>query len=162
MTDVHRWLHLLLALDEDGLDVAAFHAYGDGNLITADAGVTGGMFREKGQDAVALQNAVGNGAPPLVAELDLVLVEPDIVSALCQVGFDAADKLFVAVVAIAEEDAHFGKGLLDHELVPAVFADVDIPLLAEDDIFRRTFGAMNFSRHRLLLSDSGWFSRWRS
>jgi len=63
------------------------------------------MFREEGQYAVALQNAVGDGAPPFVAELDLVLVEPDFVPALFQVGLDAADQFLVAVVAVAEEDS---------------------------------------------------------
>ena len=79
VADAERRLHLPLALDEDGLDVAALHADGDGDLIEADAGVAGGMFREEGQHAVALQNAVGDGTPPFVAELDLGLVEPDVV-----------------------------------------------------------------------------------
>ena len=82
VADAGRRFHLALALDEDGLDVAAFGADGDGDLVEADAGVTGGMLREEGQHAVALQNAVGDGAPPFVAELDLGLVEPDIVAAL--------------------------------------------------------------------------------
>src|SRR3972149_1866535 len=33
--------HLLLAFDEDGLDVAALDADGDGNLVEADAGIAG-------------------------------------------------------------------------------------------------------------------------
>ena len=53
VADVHRRLHLLLALDEDGLDVAALHADGDGDLIAADAGVAGGMLREEGDELVA-------------------------------------------------------------------------------------------------------------
>src|ERR1051325_228058 len=110
VADAHRRLHLLLALDKYGLDVAALHSYGDGDFIAAHAGVAGGIFREEGQDAVALQNAVGDRVPPFVAELDLVLVEPDIVSALLQVGLDAADQLLVAVVAIAEEDAQWLMG----------------------------------------------------
>ena len=52
--------------------------------------IASGIFREEGQHSVALQNAVGDGAVPHVAELDLVLVEPDILSALFQVGLDAA------------------------------------------------------------------------
>ena len=66
------------------------------------------MVREEGQHAVALQNAIGDGAPPFVSELDLGLVEPDIVSALFQVGFDAADPFLVGVVAVTQEDAEGG------------------------------------------------------
>lgn len=89
VADVHRRLHLLLALYEDGLDVAALHADGESNLVEADAGVAGGVLREEGQHAAALQNTVGDGVPPIVAKLDLALIEPDIVAALFQVGLDA-------------------------------------------------------------------------
>ena len=44
VSDVHRRLHHLLALDEDGLDVAPLHADGDGDLIAAYTGVAGGML----------------------------------------------------------------------------------------------------------------------
>lgn len=37
-------------------------------------------------------------------------------AALFQVGLDAADKLFVAVVAVAEEDAQRGERLLERNL----------------------------------------------
>lgn len=69
-------------------------------------GVAGGMFREEGQHPVAVHDALGDGAPPVKPALDLALVEPDVVSAFFEVGLDLPDKLFVAVVAVAEEDAH--------------------------------------------------------
>jgi hypothetical protein len=72
-----------------------------------------GMLREEGQDAVALQNAVGDGAPPFVTELDLALVEPDVVPALFQISLDAADEFLVAVVAVTEKDAERGNGTED-------------------------------------------------
>ena len=85
VADAGRRLHLRLALDEDGLNVAALHADGDGDFVEADAGVAGGMFREEGENAVAAGDAVGDGAPPVVAGFDLALVEPDIVPALFQI-----------------------------------------------------------------------------
>ncbi len=105
VADAGGRLHLGLALDKDGLDVATLHANGDGDFIKADAGIAGGMLREEGQDAVAAGDAIGDGAPPFVAELDLGLVEPDIVPALFQIGLDAADEFLVGVVAVAEEDS---------------------------------------------------------
>jgi hypothetical protein len=54
---------------------------------------------------MAVEDAVGDGAPPVVAGLDFVLVEPDIVAAMFQIGVDATDKFLVGVVAVAEEDA---------------------------------------------------------
>ena len=69
---------------------AGDHADGDGGLVTADPGVAGRVFREEGRDAVALRSPVGEGAPPVVAELDLVLVEPDIVAWRFQVGLEEA------------------------------------------------------------------------
>src|SRR3972149_4452215 len=39
---------LLFALHEDGLNITALRADGDGDLVEAYAGVAGGMFREEG------------------------------------------------------------------------------------------------------------------
>ena len=100
-----RRLHVLFAFDEDGLDVALFDTNRDADLVEANAGVAGGMFREEGDEFVAAGDALGNGAPPVVAKLDLALVEPDIVPALFQVGLDAADEFLARVVAVAEEDS---------------------------------------------------------
>ena len=105
VADAGRQLHLLLALDEAALDVSALRADGDADFIEADAGIAGGMFREEGKEAVALRNAGRDGAPPVVAEGDVVFVKPDIVAALFQVSVDAADEFFVGVVSVAEEDA---------------------------------------------------------
>lgn len=105
VADAHRRLHLLLAFNEDGLDVASLHADGDGDLIAADTGVAGGMLREERQHPLARQNAVRDRPPPVVAGLDLVLVEPDIVAALFQISVNAAGQFFVRVLAVAEEDA---------------------------------------------------------
>lgn len=116
MADVHRRLHLRLALDEDGLDVAALHAQRDGDLFTAHAGVTGGMFGKEGKNTQAFQSSVGDLASPVVAEFDLVLVEPDVVPALFQIGLDAADEFLIGVVAVAEEDAERGERFLRREL----------------------------------------------
>ena len=63
------------------------------------------MSREEGPSAVAARDAVGDRSPPVSAGSDLVLVEPDIVPALFQVGLDAADQFLVGIVAVAEEDA---------------------------------------------------------
>lgn len=104
VTDVHGHMHLLLALDEDGLDVAAFHTDGDGDLIAADTWVAGGMFGEEGDELVAPRDSFRDRASPVVARLDLALVEPDVVPALFEVGFDTEDQLLVGVVAVAEED----------------------------------------------------------
>ena len=146
VADAWRRLHLALALDEDGLDVAAFDTDGDGDFVEADAGVAGGMLREERQHAVALQNAVGDGAPPFVAELDLALVEPDIVTAFFQVGLDAAHQLLIAVVAIAEEDPHGGYGFFQRYLsmfgADPEFADLRQRLTA--------FRALNNICHGLL------------
>ena len=92
-------------LDEDGLDVSLLDANRDADLIKADAGVAGGMFREEGDEFVAVCEAFRDGAPPVVAEFDLALVEPDIVAALFEVGLDAADEIFVGIAAVAEENA---------------------------------------------------------
>lgn len=70
MADVDRRLHFLLALDEDGLDVAPLRADGDGDLIAADGGVASGMLGEEREEAVAFQNAVGDDASPVVAVCD--------------------------------------------------------------------------------------------
>jgi hypothetical protein len=78
-----------------------------------------------------------------VPALDLALVEPDIMPAFFQVGFDAADKLFVAIVAVAEENAKRGERFGRSELVLAILANVDAMLFAEHDIFRCALGAMN-------------------
>ena len=63
------------------------------------------MFREEGDEFVAARDAFGDGPPPVIAELDLAFVEPDIVPALFQIGFDACDQFLVGVVAVAEEDS---------------------------------------------------------
>ena len=123
------------ALDEDGLDVSLFDANRDADLIEADAGVAGGMFREEGDEFVAARDPFRDGAPPVVAEFDLALIEPDIVSAFFKVGLNEADEILVAVVTVTEEDAERGEGLLCDELVTAIFADVYPSLLAEDDVF---------------------------
>ena len=104
MADVHRRLHLLLALDEDGLDVAALHADGYGDLIAADTGVAGGMFREEGDELVAPGYTFRDGMAPVIARLNLALVEANIVAALFKVGLDAADQFLVGIVAVAEEN----------------------------------------------------------
>lgn len=44
MADAGRPLHFLFALDKDGLDVAALHADGDGDLVQTDTRVASGMF----------------------------------------------------------------------------------------------------------------------
>jgi len=62
------------------------------------------MSRKKGNDTLAVQNAIGNRAPPIVSELDLALVEPDFVSTLLQVGLDALHKFFVGIVSVAQKD----------------------------------------------------------
>jgi len=105
VADVHWRLHLLLALDENGLNVAALDADGDGDFISADSRVAGGMLREEGDELVTAGDAVGDPFLPVVARLDLVLIEPDIVPALLQVGFDATNQLFVLIVAVTEEEA---------------------------------------------------------
>ncbi|MCX5756934.1 MAG: hypothetical protein NTU83_00200, partial [Candidatus Hydrogenedentes bacterium] len=46
-----------------------------------------------------------NRATPIVAELDLVFVEPDIMASLFQVELDAPHQFLVGVVPVAEEDA---------------------------------------------------------
>ena len=105
MADAGRRLHLLFALDEVGLDVALFDANRDADFIEADAGVAGGMLGEERNELVAARDAFRDGAPPVVAELDLALVEPDGVPALFQVGLDATHELFVAVVPVAQKDS---------------------------------------------------------
>ena len=57
--DVHWGLHLLLALDEDSLNVPTLDADGYGDLVAADAGVADGMLREERQDPVATDDALG-------------------------------------------------------------------------------------------------------
>jgi hypothetical protein len=47
MADVYRRLNVCLALNEDGLDITALDTDCDGDLVTADAGVPGGMLRER-------------------------------------------------------------------------------------------------------------------
>ena len=142
VADVHRRLHLLLALDEDGLDVSALHANGDGNLIAADAGITGGVFREEGNELVAAGDAVGDPLPPVVACLDLILVEPDIVPAHFEIALDAMDEFLVLVVPVAEEEAERQwRSRLNRPLMPAVFADPDLALSAQQDVPGSTPGA---------------------
>jgi hypothetical protein len=145
VADAGGRLHLGLALDEDGLDVPALHADGDGDFIKADAGVAGGMLREEGQHAVAAGDAVGDISPPIVAGLDLVLVEPDIVSTFFEVGLDVADEFLVGVVAIAEEDAK-GRDRLFGQHMPTIFADMNAALLTENDVLRLAVGAVDVHR----------------
>jgi len=42
----HRRLHILLAFDEDGLDVPALRADGDDDLVAADTGIPGGILSD--------------------------------------------------------------------------------------------------------------------
>ncbi len=53
---------------------------------------------------MAAGDPVGDLAPPVVAELDLVLVKPDIVPTHFEVGLDTLDEFLIGVVAVAEED----------------------------------------------------------
>ena len=85
----------------------------------------GGILREEGDELVAVCYSVRDGAPPLIAELDLVLVEPDIVPALFQIGLNKSDQLFIIVVAIAEEDAERRDGFLKRNLTMS-WADPEI------------------------------------
>ena len=52
-----------------------------------------------------MQNTVHDGAPPLVTELDFVLVKPDITPAFFQISVYTANQLFVAIVTVTQEDA---------------------------------------------------------
>ena len=54
---------------------------------------------------VALDDPFSDFASPVVAELNLALVEPDIMPAPFQVGLNTKHQFFVAVMAIAEENA---------------------------------------------------------
>ena len=67
-----------------------------------------GCFARKETNWWLWVDAVGARTPPVIARLDLVLVEPDIVPALFQVDFDDADQHFVSVVPVAEKDAEWG------------------------------------------------------
>jgi len=69
------------------------------------------VFGKEGHDLLAVQNPIGNRPPPIIAELDLALIEPDIVPTIPQVCLDSADKVFVGIVSIAQEDPRRGKGL---------------------------------------------------
>jgi hypothetical protein len=57
-----------------------------------------------------MQNAVGDGTPPILSGPNAfllfgVLVEPDVVAAPFQVDLDAADQFLVGVVPVAKENA---------------------------------------------------------
>jgi hypothetical protein len=109
--DAGRRLHLLLALDENGLDIPPFDANRDPDLVNADSGVSSGMFREEGEELLAARDAFGDGASPVVAEFDFALVEPDIVPALFEVELDAGRQLFFGVMPVTKEEAKCGDGL---------------------------------------------------
>ena len=49
------------------------------------------MLGEKRNNLLAVGDALGDGTPPVVAEFDLRLIEPDVMLALLQVGVDASD-----------------------------------------------------------------------
>jgi hypothetical protein len=111
VADACRGLYLLLALHEDGLDVAALYPDGDGDLIEANTGVAGGVLREEGHNTVAVGDALPDRAPPVLPALDRLSVEPNVMATILQVGFDARDKLFVAVMTIAQENAQRSGGM---------------------------------------------------
>ena len=52
-----------------------------------------------------MKDAVGDGAPPVIPNLDVHLVKPDIMPAPLQVGFDEANQFLVRIVSVAKEDA---------------------------------------------------------
>ena len=70
MTDALRQFHLLLALDEDSLDVAAHYGESDADFVKTDTGIASGMFGEKGKHPVVLYDAVRDGAPQMIGKLD--------------------------------------------------------------------------------------------
>ena len=62
------------------------------------------MFRQERDDPRAVQDAVSDGSAPVVAKLDLALVNPDIVAASFEIVPDTLDENRVVVVAVAKED----------------------------------------------------------
>ncbi len=60
----------------------------------------------------------------ITPKLDLIFIEPHIVAAFFQVGFDHQYEFLVGVVAVAKEDAQGFKLNFSHKLLVAVFADV--------------------------------------
>jgi hypothetical protein len=71
-------------------------------------GIAGGVFREEGQNPVATQYSFSYGASPFITKLDLVLVDPHIMSTFFEVGFYQANKFFVVVVAVGKKDSERG------------------------------------------------------
>lgn len=80
------------------------------------------MLGKKRKETVAMENAVSNGPSPVVTRTDVILVEPDVVPALFEVGLDAPDQFLIGVMPVAEENAHRLDDLLRHELMVAVVA----------------------------------------
>lgn len=44
-------------------------------------------------------------SPPIVAEVDIVLIEPDVVAPLFQVALDAPNEFLIGVMAVAKKNA---------------------------------------------------------
>lgn len=52
-------------------NIPSFGADGDSNFIKADSGITGGVFRKEREDTVTLGDAVSDGSPPVIPELEI-------------------------------------------------------------------------------------------
>jgi hypothetical protein len=132
---------------------------GIGDLVEAVAvRAAHGVGREQQQHGAVrrigdqLLQAVLDARLPVETGMELLGVEPDGVPPLFQVITQADGQRDVLIVTVADEDALGDEGLLRHELVPAVLADVQVPLLAEDDV---RLGALR-AREAVSHSETPW------
>ena len=86
--------HFFRRLQQDGGDFAAAFPCGDAQFVQADARFAHGMAGKPGQNSIAFRNAGVDGASPVVARMDVALVEPDAVVRMSffQFLFDAFHK----------------------------------------------------------------------
>ena len=111
VTDGDRRCDILHRFEQNRIKGAKFiecHSY----FVEAYSGIAGGVFGEKGQSQIAIVNALGDLAAPIVPCVDLFIIDPHGVAALFQIRFKTIDKFFVVVVTVTEEDGFWGFGFV--------------------------------------------------
>ena len=77
---------------------------GHGDLVPADAGIAAGVQGKKGYGHPRVVDALGVLPLPVALGADLLVVDPDGVAALLEVGLEPVDQLPIGIMPVAEED----------------------------------------------------------
>jgi hypothetical protein len=109
MTDGGRRFYLLFPFHQDGLNITAFIANGNGNFIETYSGVAGTVFGEKGQNLFTVMDSICYRPAPILSNFNIAFIKPHIVSAFFQVFFYLQHQFFIAVVPVTEKNTEFFK-----------------------------------------------------